>query len=104
MCSDAGAECLAACMLELLVGMCLHGVLIALMSKGVDWASWHKCGSLQQGLQTDKAVNNHWTGLLDWTTGLDYWTINLTKRFQLRSKKFHLKSNGQRGPVLALKL
>ena len=20
------------------------------------------------------AVNNHWTGLLDWTTGLDYWT------------------------------
>ena len=25
------------------------------------------------------AVNNHWTGLLDWTT-------NLTTRFQLRSK------------------
>ena len=21
-----------------------------------------------------RAVNNHWTGLLDWTTGLDYWT------------------------------
>ena len=21
-----------------------------------------------------KAVNNHWTELLDWTTGLDYWT------------------------------
>ena len=21
-----------------------------------------------------KAVNNHWTGLLDWTSGLDYWT------------------------------
>ena len=20
------------------------------------------------------AVNNHWTGLVDWTTGLDYWT------------------------------
>ena len=19
-------------------------------------------------------VTNHWTGLLDWTTGLDYWT------------------------------
>ena len=36
------------------------------------------------------------------TTGLDYWTTNLTTRFQLRSKKFHLKSNGQRGPVLAL--
>ena len=32
------------------------------------------------------AVNNHWTGLLDWTTGLDYWTTNLTTRFQLRSK------------------
>ena len=44
------------------------------------------------------AVNNHWTGLLDWTTGLDYWTTNLTTRFQLRSKKFYLKS------VLAVKL
>ena len=21
-----------------------------------------------------KGVTNHWTGLLDWTTGLDYWT------------------------------
>ena len=20
------------------------------------------------------AVNNHWTGLVDWTGGLDYWT------------------------------
>ena len=20
------------------------------------------------------AVNNHWTGLLEWTTGMDYWT------------------------------
>ena len=24
-----------------------------------------------------KGVTNHWTGLLDWTTGLDYWTQNL---------------------------
>ena len=23
---------------------------------------------------TLSAVNNHWTGLPDWTTGLDYWT------------------------------
>ena len=21
-----------------------------------------------------RAVNNHWTGLLEWTTGMDYWT------------------------------
>ena len=20
------------------------------------------------------AVNNHWTGLVEWTTGMDYWT------------------------------
>ena len=26
-----------------------------------------------------RAVNNHWTGLLDWTTGLDYWTDQFTK-------------------------
>ena len=37
------------------------------------------------GMQPCTAVNNHWTGLLDWTTGLDYWTTNLTTRFQLRS-------------------
>ena len=25
-------------------------------------------------------VTNHWTGLLDWTSGLDYWTQNLTTK------------------------
>ena len=25
-------------------------------------------------LQFTRAVCNHWTGLVDWTTGLDYWT------------------------------
>ena len=24
-------------------------------------------------------VTIHWTGLLDWTSGLDYWTMNLIK-------------------------
>ena len=23
---------------------------------------------------TQRGVTNHWTGLLDWNTGLDYWT------------------------------
>ena len=53
-----------ALMLELLVGMCLHGVLIALMSKGVNWASW-LCNT-----RVEAVVSNQWTGLLDWTTGL----------------------------------
>ena len=26
------------------------------------------------GLSLESAVNNHWTGLLEWTTGIDYWT------------------------------
>ena len=25
-----------------------------------------------------QAVSIHWTGLLDWTTGLDYWTLGHT--------------------------
>ena len=28
--------------------------------------------ALQVGCQ--RVVSNHWTGLLDWTTGVDYWT------------------------------
>ena len=24
-------------------------------------------------MELDEAVNNHWTGLLEWNTGMDYW-------------------------------
>jgi len=27
-----------------------------------------------ENVDTSTAVCNHWTGLHDWTTGLDYWT------------------------------
>ena len=32
------------------------------------------------GIQFEWGVPIHWTGLLDWTTGLDYWTQNLTTK------------------------
>ena len=68
-----------------------EGDRVLLISRNIACVHTHSSAKM-------KAVNNHWTGLLDWTTGLDYWTTNLTTRFQLRSKKFYLKS------VLAVKL
>ena len=33
------------------------------------------CGEgLGTRLYAFRAVYNHWTGLLEWTTGMDYWT------------------------------
>jgi len=36
--------------------------------------SCHSTNSCLQHGKVQKGGYNHWTGLLDWTTGLDYWT------------------------------
>ena len=32
------------------------------------------CKTFSSIIAQCSAVNNHWTGLLEWTTGMDYWT------------------------------
>ena len=39
-----------------------------------EWGSSHTGRRNLSSVQLALAVSIHWTGLLDWTTGLDYWT------------------------------
>ena len=56
-----------------------HGKMLFLVISGskdpiqkLDTAPQHRDIEILR-LYLAMAVNNHWTGLLDWTTGLDYW-------------------------------
>ena len=42
----------------------------------IDWIGQNNVLDLLQTLNAGlpKAVYNHWTGLVDWTGGLDWWT------------------------------
>ena len=40
---------------------------------------------LWTGFSCLKGVSIHWTGLLDWNTGLDYWTDLLNHKRQFPS-------------------
>ena len=35
---------------------------------------WEVCTCMNTVCGAGVAVYNHWTGLLEWTTGMDYWT------------------------------
>jgi len=35
---------------------------------------WDSTDPVTNLYHTPKVVSNHWTGLLDWNTGMDYWT------------------------------
>ena len=48
---------------------------------GTSW-DWEGVQTTREQLpQRSKGVPIHWTGLLDWTTGLDYWTGLLDSKF-----------------------
>ena len=52
----------------------------------------------------DRGVTNHWTGLLDWTTGLDYWTQNLTTKSHfpaVTTTKIYCQSSSKAVPLAA---
>ena len=64
---------------------------------GVDRVGVDRCG-------VGWGVTNHWTGLLDWTTGLDYWTQNITTKSHfpaVTTIKIYCQSSSKAVPLAA---
>ena len=69
--------------------LCPHNLLILAMPLQLFFKIQTKCLSKTAvAYLSSPAVYNHWTGLVDWTSGLDWWTDTKNHFFTLFNKTY----------------